>query len=158
MITWGPDTKCLQNWSLSQPILPVSSPAEVLSKTEGNLEGVGRENNEAEVLVTTLVLTAVSMSEAIIFPVIFLLSIVSGILTRKFKVSCAWTCPSWHPFLILCSWFIFSCLVCCYKIVDTIPSMENCLAWLELPYSRCYTHLPKLRGNPHSQWLPDLVS
>ena len=41
MITWGPDTKSLQNWSLSQPTLPVPSPAGVLSKSEGNLEGVG---------------------------------------------------------------------------------------------------------------------
>ena len=64
--------------------MPVSSPAEVLSKSEGNLEGVGGEKNEAKVLVTVLVLTAVSMPEAIIFPVTLLLSIVSRILTRKF--------------------------------------------------------------------------
>ena len=50
----------------------------------GSGRGRGKKTNEAKVLVTTLVLTAVSMPEAVIFPVTLLLSIVSRILARKF--------------------------------------------------------------------------
>lgn len=47
MVTWGPGTKNLQDWGLSHPILPVSSPAKVLSKSEGNLEGGVKKGSDS---------------------------------------------------------------------------------------------------------------
>lgn len=121
MVTWGPGTKTLQDWGLSHPILPVSSPAKILSKSEGNLEG------GAIVLVTALVLTAGSMSVDCSFPSnSTIVSYLRNFDQRILGKLCLNDAPSRFPFLVLCSLFISSCCINCYKIVDTIPSMENC--------------------------------